>query len=667
MPAGMTAAVGWLVAILVAGWLLAGDRTTPAAAATAAATLDDYWNGRAEWQYVRKLENPAGAPLPFPDGAHIAVLDENWYLFGREYVSTDPDLPCGSYPRWRLGVTVRKSTDRGETWSDPVRAIPPTPGTAWTCEATDGDAFYDGDTDQWHYVFQCVANANVARSDGCHVVRDGRDPLGLFHETHANPVISDAAGVGTDLWRLICPPNGGRCLPQGSTRVKSAGTFDIIEKRDGWFAVSFHGYDGINGFRGIAKTMDFVTWVAADPSHGVPLGPFLGPADPQTWREQWYAGRTTGIGTTGTLFQNGAYYTLADAFDRNLWCTPNQNTDVGIIRSWSLRDTGRSLQQYPLGNPIFYSSKVLEAGGGPDPGNENESRIRGPLVRAPVRVAATQPCSVGYSRLFEDPTTSETYLHRTRVSPTASVNGIHLFKLVPKTNVLRNGDLWRCDADGWSTTGPPGAPPVNVTAPRDPAHSTDNGCAMVVTCPAGGCLPGHAVFQVTAPGTALRSGRAEFGGRVASEGGSTTVRVRLTQLDAGGTSIADAAEAEAAPGSTFELIRGSAIINPDATALRFEILVTGSGGVRLDELFAGAADVDAPLPVVGPAQPRPSPAPASNNPSGASIPSAPQRRATPVPPPPPPPSTEGYSRGDVVTRNNVPGPRDVTAPPTARR
>lgn len=40
------------------------------------------------------------------------------------------------------------------------------------------------------------------------------------------------------------------------------GTFDIFQKKNGYYYVSFHGYDGVNGYRGIAKTADWIHWIA---------------------------------------------------------------------------------------------------------------------------------------------------------------------------------------------------------------------------------------------------------------------------------------------------------------------------------------------------------------------------------------------------------------------
>src|SRR5262249_40958805 len=113
------------------------------------ATLDDYWNGRARWSLLRSytLAN-TGWPYGYGAGAHITIVGGAWYLFGRFVEGPAPSY-CQSLGTVALGTQVRKSTDKGVTWSAPVEIIPAAQGTPWECAATDGDAVYDAVADKW--------------------------------------------------------------------------------------------------------------------------------------------------------------------------------------------------------------------------------------------------------------------------------------------------------------------------------------------------------------------------------------------------------------------------------------------------------------------------------------------------------------------------------------
>ena len=54
----------------------------------------------------------------------------------------------------------------------------PTPGTPWSCAATDGDAVYDADAGTWRYLFQCLGDAPGWH--GCYAERRAASPLGAF-------------------------------------------------------------------------------------------------------------------------------------------------------------------------------------------------------------------------------------------------------------------------------------------------------------------------------------------------------------------------------------------------------------------------------------------------------------------------------------------------------
>ena len=61
--------------------------------------------------------------------------------------------------------------------------------------------------------------------------------------------------TGGELWSQICAGNGKHC----TVDTTDEGTPDIIEKRLGYYYVSFHGYDcdANKAARGVAKTSDW--------------------------------------------------------------------------------------------------------------------------------------------------------------------------------------------------------------------------------------------------------------------------------------------------------------------------------------------------------------------------------------------------------------------------
>jgi len=241
-------------------------------AAAAPATLDDFWQGRARWELVRRYTLAGtGWPYGYGAGAHLTIVDDTWHLFSRTIHWGDA---CGAMTD-RLGTAVRTSTDRGVTWSDPVEIIVPRDGTPWACAATDGDAAFDAATGTWHYLFQCLTAGGPW--NGCHVERPAADPAGEFVATHANPVIPAGS-----LWQRICNQVSDDCvtIPGGPGLVHDEGTFNIFLHEGGVYSVSFHGFDGVRGYRGIARTSDFVTWDAGDPAAGVPTDAVVDRADP---------------------------------------------------------------------------------------------------------------------------------------------------------------------------------------------------------------------------------------------------------------------------------------------------------------------------------------------------------------------------------------------------
>ncbi len=79
------------------------------AVSVTAASLNDYWTGRADWKFVNKWsENDLGGGDTLLDGLHIEVVGNDWYLFTRKLFSDN-----------KLGTEVRHSTNQGWSWSSP--------------------------------------------------------------------------------------------------------------------------------------------------------------------------------------------------------------------------------------------------------------------------------------------------------------------------------------------------------------------------------------------------------------------------------------------------------------------------------------------------------------------------------------------------------------------
>src|SRR4051794_38488757 len=362
------------------------------------ATLADLWAGRAKPVLDRKwtsseLGEPRGGVY---EGARIKVVGRTWYLFNRVRLSGT----CSGHPETApMGTQVRASQDAGATWGAPTAIVAPTPGTAWSCAATDGDAIYDAAAGVWRYLFQCLGDG--PRWAGCYVERRDANPLGPFGAPAGvrNPVIASGS-----LWRQICDDPGDNCARSaGQPPITDEGTFDIFRFDGSAWWVGFHGYDGVHGYRGIARTRDFGADWEVDGAGGTPTGAVLDATDAAGWRERWQSGGPVGPGAASILSDGGMYYQLAEMPDENLECTSDQTWDLGLFRSPALSST--RWQQYPLGNPLVYSSRPNEPG------------------------QPALPCNVEYPSLFRDPVSGATYLLYGRVSDDPANDALYLYRL----------------------------------------------------------------------------------------------------------------------------------------------------------------------------------------------------------------------------------------------
>lgn len=515
---------------------------------SAAATMNDYWQGKAEWKLVNKLTiGNTGWDYGYGAGAHINIVGNNWYLFGRKVAGAQGSCPYGI----PAGTEVRKSTDGGLTWSAPVDIIVPhQPGTAWECGGTDGDAYYNDAENKWHYLFQCMSTNGVW--NGCHVEKSGADPMGLFLQNQANPTIT-----AKSLWGKICTNPNADCvkLPGGVNRVFDEGTFNIFDYRNGNYFVSFHGVDGTYSYRGIAKTPDFINWIAGDTSQGVPADAVLDRNDALNFRESWQGAGPIGFGAGSILYDEGYYYLTAEAPDFSLMCIDGQNWDWGIFRSNSLTNT--NWEQFPSGNPILYSSKK------------------------PERNNKSMACNPAYTRIFKDPGTNKIYLHTTRDSLNSDYNGIFLYELIPSNNLLQNGDLWKCNSDDWQRIS--GGNTTNMITYRYPNESSDGNCFLSFNCGANVCNPGQSIYQ-DADVSNIPYRNIAYGGKFATEAGTGDLLLDLFEFDQAGN-IVNENKTNLTVSTNYQSSYNQIALKDATKKVRFQVYLSSNNNFKADEMF----------------------------------------------------------------------------------
>lgn len=390
----------WLVLGLVLLFFLHSPVDKSVKAANSLPTLEDFWNGQAFFEFKNKFAFPTEggdqwAWLGANWGTDLVVKDGTWYIFTREFLlrSQKPSYCPGDVAR----IVVRQSTDRGRTWGNRTVIIEPSEGKPYECNATDGDAYFDSQTSTWHYLFQCMKRDN--RWHVCHATKQGNNPLGRFDDNPANPVIKNG-----DLWKRICDTSSDDCynIAKGSPLgyVGDEGTPEIIEKRDDAFYVTFHGYDGLNGYRGITRTRDFLNWELVNSDA------IFDKNDCQVWNVPWKNPGCIGGGEATVLKDSGFYYMLIEAADTNLFCTENQNWVFGLLRSPNLEAT-KWENMADNQSAIIFNSQEKQANGN------------------------TVPCGVQYGRLFKD-SDKQIYLLVSRMGAKHdfdSVTGIYLYQL----------------------------------------------------------------------------------------------------------------------------------------------------------------------------------------------------------------------------------------------
>jgi hypothetical protein len=318
-------------------------------------TLEDYWQGKATFQYENDFSFPGGAPnaqgKSMSGGITLIVKDGTWYIFHREYISNRSGDPTARCEVGKARIVVQSSTNKGKTWSNKVIVVEPTTPTAADpnpvdeCLLIDGDAYYDGETNTWHYIYQCLPH--IVSWNLCHATHVGSSPMAKFDKGQGDYSLSVKS---TSLIKRILG---------SKTTYAEEGTPDIIEKRGEYFYVSFHAMSWPTySLRALAKTKDFKTWETVNNDA------IFDKDNCKNWNSQWDTNGCVGGGLSRTVKQGAYYYTAIEAMDKTLLCKPGQEWDFGLIRSKVLESTNwENMPSNSAGksmSPFFYSTHELD-------------------------------------------------------------------------------------------------------------------------------------------------------------------------------------------------------------------------------------------------------------------------------------------------------------------
>ncbi len=565
---------------------------------TASVLLNDYWIGQADWKYIRKwTEQELGSDTSL-DGIHIAVIENDWYLFTRKM-----------FPENKMGTEVRHSANQGWSWSTPETIIAPESGTPWEYAATDGQPFYDGN--RWHYIFQC-SDKERGTWNGCYAYKDGRSPMGYWETPNkTTPLITGGA-----LWAKICQ-SGDDCFEQiDGNKIIDEGTFGTFLDDDGktvW--LSFHGHYNVEkSFRGLVKAdithiNDPAQWSIG--TNGAPHDAILDYVDGTPWREQW-GNSLVGPGH-GSILKDGGYYYIfpeivnntldgkasSDLINGQKWdigllrTAPDQNGNITNTKWEQLRDNTGEYQ-----NPVLYSSWP------------------------PLKLDENyQLLTLQYPRLFKDHSTGEIFMIVVRNycnydevnqqdigtcqgGKNRDISAIYLYRLEKSSqNILKNGDLWIAADPYWHQRNK-----SDMVIYRRFWLASDGNQFMQFNCGAA-CQDGASIYQEVDV-SAHPKESFTFGGkfRVAHDGVGE-LQVAVHQLRADGSIVISHSTPVTVVGSAYQDLAGTGsdvTIRAETKTLRYELYPKTAGvNFRADELYLNLGGSVNSKPVLPSTKPSP--------------------------------------------------------------
>jgi hypothetical protein len=291
------------------------------------ANLDFFWAKEAHFVPFRRLKFPPEVNADHFMSSRIVARNGIWYsLTRRTYKNTRPGCWGDS-----MDLLLHSSRDQGATWSASVLVDR---SSDKFCMITDASLFFDVDMNKMFILTQCLT-AQTNSWDLCLYTGSGLDPMtATWTPASQNPVIRSG-----DLWRQICAKSG-RC----ESDVGEEGTPEIIAKRSGWYYITFHGFKNPKGYRGIARTRDFITYDV----NGADMadGPLFTVDDCSR-----SVSGCVGPGHGSMTFTNEFAYTLFEVPTQNLACERGQRWPFVLARTsnfWSKSPTWDVFDQRPI-------------------------------------------------------------------------------------------------------------------------------------------------------------------------------------------------------------------------------------------------------------------------------------------------------------------------------
>jgi hypothetical protein len=299
-------------------------------------TLDDLWDGRAQFNPVAKVNFPWKDDAYLGSASQIVSVNGHWYaLLRRQYQVNS--TTCGGV---RIDQVIMTSRDQGRSWQGPYQVAK---ADSQFCQYTDGSLHFDQELDRWTVLTQCLSQ-DGSTWNLCVIEKKGLSLASGSWTAHPkNPVVRSG-----DLWSRICR-DSGRC----SVAVHDEGTPHIISRKNGFFYFSFHGFLNPFGYRALVKTTDFTEFITT--ANDLPVGPLYAPADCESTVPGCIGG-----GHASVLTSPRFTYMLIEAPTKTLICEAGQSWTFVLARTQTLHQRspvwshfqGRSFLVNRLSSPI---------------------------------------------------------------------------------------------------------------------------------------------------------------------------------------------------------------------------------------------------------------------------------------------------------------------------